>query len=74
MKNRPARPQIGLISDSCIESYNAKIWDGVMEGVDECGADLYCFMGGALRPPEFSWKTTDEMAVHSVVKVLRSSD
>ena len=30
------------------------------------------FMGGTLRPPEFSWKTTDEFAVRSVVQELRS--
>lgn len=29
-----------------------------------------CFMGGALRPPEFSWKTTDPAAVKSVVETL----
>jgi copper homeostasis protein len=29
------------------------------------------FMGGALRPPEFSWKTTDAAAVRSVVDALR---
>jgi copper homeostasis protein len=31
-----------------------------------------CFMGGALRPPEFSLKTTDETAVRSVVDALKS--
>jgi copper homeostasis protein len=31
-----------------------------------------CFMGGALRPPEFSWKTTDESAVRSVTGLLAS--
>jgi copper homeostasis protein len=30
-----------------------------------------CFMGGTLRPPEFSWKMTDESAVRAVVKALR---
>jgi copper homeostasis protein len=30
------------------------------------------FMGGTLRPPEFSWKTTDENAVSSVVRALMS--
>lgn len=30
-----------------------------------------CFMGGALRPPEFSWKSTDESMVRSVVDQLR---
>ncbi len=30
------------------------------------------FMGGALRPPEFSLKTTDESAVRSVVESLKS--
>lgn len=30
------------------------------------------FMGGTLRPPEFSWKTTDEHAVRSVVQSLSS--
>jgi copper homeostasis protein len=30
-----------------------------------------CFMGGALRPPEYAWKTTDESAVRSVVTTLR---
>lgn len=29
------------------------------------------FMGGALRPPEYQWKTTDEHAVRSVVSGLR---
>jgi copper homeostasis protein len=29
------------------------------------------FMGGALRPPEFNWKTTDEGAVQTVVETLR---
>lgn len=29
-------------------------------------------MGGALRPPEFSWKTTDEAAVRTVVQELRN--
>ncbi len=29
------------------------------------------FMGGALRPPEFSWKTTDERAVREVVGAAR---
>lgn len=31
-----------------------------------------CFMGGALRPSEFSWKMTDESAVRSVVEILRA--
>lgn len=30
-----------------------------------------CFMGGALRPPEFSWKSTDESMVRLVVDQLR---
>ena len=30
-----------------------------------------CFMGGALRPPEFSLKTTDESAVRNVVESLK---
>lgn len=30
-----------------------------------------CFMGGALRPPEFTWKSTNEAAVRSVVCALR---
>jgi len=30
-----------------------------------------CFMGGTLRPPEFSWKTTDAAAVRAVVEALR---
>jgi copper homeostasis protein len=29
------------------------------------------FMGGTLRPPEFSWKSTDENAVRDVVNLLR---
>ena len=29
------------------------------------------FMGGTLRPPEFSWKTTDEQMVRSIVQLLR---
>ena len=29
------------------------------------------FMGGTLRPPEFSWKTTDSSAVQSAVQKLR---
>jgi len=29
------------------------------------------YMGGTLRPPEFSWKTTDEDTVRGVVKTLR---
>lgn len=29
------------------------------------------FMGGALRPPEYSWKRTDETAVRAVVKAAR---
>ena len=29
------------------------------------------FMGGTLRPPEFSWKTTDEASVRDVVRGLR---
>lgn len=33
-----------------------------------------CFMGGTLRPPEFSWKTTDENAVVSVVRGLRKAE
>lgn len=33
-----------------------------------------CFMGGTLRPPEFSWKTTDENAVASVVRGLRNAE
>ncbi len=31
------------------------------------------FMGGALRPPEFSWKTTDEASVRTVVSALRKA-
>ena len=31
------------------------------------------FMGGALRPPEFSWKTTDEASVRIVVEELRGT-
>ena len=31
------------------------------------------FMGGALRPPEFSWKTTDENSVREVVGIARTS-
>ena len=30
------------------------------------------FMGGTLRPPEFSWKSTDENAVRTIVETLRS--
>jgi copper homeostasis protein len=30
------------------------------------------FMGGTLRPPEFSWKTTDEASVRAVVEGLRN--
>jgi copper homeostasis protein len=30
-----------------------------------------CFMGGVLRPPEFSWKMTDASAIGTVVKALR---
>lgn len=29
-------------------------------------------MGGALRPPEYSWKTTDASLVRSVVEILKS--
>jgi copper homeostasis protein len=29
-----------------------------------------CFMGGVLRPPEFSVKSTDETAVRTVVEAL----
>ncbi len=29
------------------------------------------FMGGTLRPPEFSWKSTDEAAVRSIVEQFR---
>lgn len=32
-----------------------------------------CFMGGALRPPEFSWKTTDEDSVRALVEELGKS-
>jgi hypothetical protein len=28
-------------------------------------------MGGTLRPPEFSWKATDESVVRDVVERLR---
>jgi hypothetical protein len=28
-------------------------------------------MGGTLRPPEFSWKTTDENLVRSMVESIR---
>lgn len=31
------------------------------------------FMGGAQRPPEFSWKTTDEASVRTVVDALRKA-
>jgi copper homeostasis protein len=31
-----------------------------------------CFMGGNLRPPEFSWKTTDENAVRNIVDTVRA--
>jgi len=31
------------------------------------------YMGGTLRPPEFTWKTTDPEAVRSVVTALRES-
>jgi copper homeostasis protein CutC len=30
-----------------------------------------CYMGGMLRPPEFSWKATDESVVRDVVERLR---
>jgi hypothetical protein len=30
-----------------------------------------CYMGGTLRPPEFSWKATDEKMVREVVQRLR---
>src|ERR1017187_9684677 len=30
-----------------------------------------CYMGGTLRPPEFSWKVTDESVVRDVVERLR---
>jgi len=29
------------------------------------------YMGGTLRPPEFSWKTTDEKIVRSIVETVR---
>ena len=31
----------------------------------------HCFMGGTMRPPEFSWKATDESVVRDVVDRLR---
>jgi copper homeostasis protein len=31
------------------------------------------FMGGSLRPPEFSWKSTDEKAVRTIVDALQDS-
>ncbi|MCX6923854.1 MAG: copper homeostasis protein CutC [Verrucomicrobia bacterium] len=34
----------------------------------------HCFMGGTLRPPEFSWKTTDEASVRMVVNAVRARD
>lgn len=30
-----------------------------------------CFMGGTLRPPEFSWKTVDTTAVQAVVDAMK---
>jgi copper homeostasis protein len=33
----------------------------------------HCFMGGTLRPPEFSWKATDVSVVQDVVERLRRS-
>ena len=33
-----------------------------------------CFMGGALRPPEYNWKTTDAAAVNEVVIRLRTNE
>jgi copper homeostasis protein len=32
-----------------------------------------CYMGGTFRPPEFSWKATDESVVRDVVERLRRS-
>ena len=32
------------------------------------------FMGGTLRPPEFSWKTTDENTVRSIVESLQKTN
>jgi hypothetical protein len=29
-------------------------------------------MGGTLRPPEFSWKSTDAKVVHEVIEQVRS--
>ncbi len=31
-----------------------------------------CFMGGALRPPEYSWKATDERLVRAVVNIAQN--
>ncbi|MBN2444281.1 MAG: substrate-binding domain-containing protein, partial [Spirochaetales bacterium] len=45
------RPKIGLLIDIIYENYQAKVWEGVVEGAKQLGVDLINFAGCSLRAP-----------------------
>jgi copper homeostasis protein len=58
-----------IVEASGVSEVHLSARSGVESGMQH--RNTRCFMGGALRPPEFSWKTTDEKAVRSVVAAVK---
>jgi copper homeostasis protein len=57
-----------IIEASCVSEVHLSARSSVESGMQH--RNTRCFMGGVLRPPEFSLKTTDENAVRSVVTAV----
>ena len=57
-----------IVAATGVSEVHLSARSGVESGMKYRNSRVY--MGGTLRPPEFSWKTTDEEMVHGVVKAL----
>lgn len=60
-----------IVAESGVSEVHLSARKGVESGMKF--RNQRCFMGGTLRPPEFSWKATDEATVRSIVDQLGTS-
>jgi copper homeostasis protein len=58
-----------IVAGTCVNEVHLSVRRTVESGMTHRNSS--CFMGGTLRPPEYSWKITDETAVQRVVNSLR---
>lgn len=47
----PGRPTLGLLIGLLDDPYQAAVWSGIVDAVQEAGGNLLCFVGQSLRTP-----------------------